>query len=95
MGLERTYGDHLVQNPLLKQVHPEQVAQDLVQVGFDYLQRRLHNLSEQPVPALYHHQSEDTFPHILTELLSLCPLPLSCHYAPLKRVWPHLLDTYH
>jgi len=27
-------------NPLLKQGHPEQAAQDLVQAGFEYLQRR-------------------------------------------------------
>jgi len=36
---------------LPKQGYLEQVAQDLVQVGFEYLQRRrLHNLSGQPVP---------------------------------------------
>jgi len=32
--------------PLPKQGHPEQVAQDLVQAGLEYLQRRrLHSLS--------------------------------------------------
>jgi len=32
--------------PLPKHVHPEQAAQDLIQAGFEYLQRRrLHNLS--------------------------------------------------
>jgi len=41
--------------PLLKQGHLEQAAQDLVQEGFEYLQRRrLHNLSGQPVPGLHH-----------------------------------------
>jgi len=37
--------------PLPKKGHLEQVAQDLVQAGFEYLQRRrIHNLSGQPVP---------------------------------------------
>jgi len=37
--------------PLPKQSHLDQVAQDLIQAGFEYLQRRrLHNLSGQPVP---------------------------------------------
>jgi len=36
--------------PLPKQGHPEQAAQDLVQAGLEYLQRRrLHNLPGQPV----------------------------------------------
>jgi len=35
--------------PLQKQVHLEQAAQDLVQVGLEYLQRRrIHNLPGQP-----------------------------------------------
>jgi len=37
---------------LLKQGHLEQAAQDLVQVGLEYLQRRLHSLCGQPVPVL-------------------------------------------
>ena len=37
--------------PLPKQGHLQQAAQDLVQAGLEYLQRRrLHNLSGQPVP---------------------------------------------
>ena len=37
--------------PLTKQAHPQQAAQDLVQAGLEYLQRRrLHNLPWQPVP---------------------------------------------
>jgi len=37
--------------PLPKQGHPEQAAQDHVQAGLEYLQRRrLHNLPGQPVP---------------------------------------------
>jgi len=37
--------------PLPKQGHPEQAAQDLVQAGLEYLQKkRLHNLPGQPGP---------------------------------------------
>ena len=37
--------------PLLEQEHLDQVTQECVQVGFECLQRRrLHNLSEKPVP---------------------------------------------
>ena len=47
-------------NPLTKQGHPEQAAQDLVQEGLEYLQRRrLHNLPGQPVPGLRHPQREE------------------------------------
>ena len=39
--------------PLPKEGHLEQAAQERVQVGFDYLQRRrLHSLPGQPVPVL-------------------------------------------
>jgi len=42
-------------NPLPKQGHPEQAAQDRVQAGLEYLQRRrLHNLSGQPGPGIRH-----------------------------------------
>jgi len=41
--------------PLPKQGHLEQAAQDLIQVGFEYLQRRrFHNSPGQPVPVLPH-----------------------------------------
>jgi len=40
---------------LRKQGHLQQAAQDLVQAGVEYLQRRrLHNLPGQPVPVLRH-----------------------------------------
>jgi len=55
-------------NPLPKQGHPEQAAQDLVQAGLEYLQRRrLHNFPGQPVPVLRHPQRE-VLPHVQTEL---------------------------
>lgn len=66
-------------NPLLKQANLEQVAQDHIQPGLEYLQRRrLHNLSGHPGPALCHPESKEAFPRIQTELLcfSWCPLPL-------------------
>ena len=55
-------------NPLLKQGHPEQAAQDVVQAGLEYLQRRrLHSLPGQPGPGLRHPQREEVLPHVQTE----------------------------
>uniref|UniRef100_A0A8B9P213 CUB and sushi domain-containing protein 3 n=1 Tax=Apteryx owenii TaxID=8824 RepID=A0A8B9P213_APTOW len=55
--------------PLLKQGHLEHVAQDCIQAGFEYLQRRrLHHLSGQPVPVLCHPHSEKVFPHVQMEV---------------------------
>ena len=72
-------------NPLPKQGHPEQAAQDLVQAGLEYLQRRrLHSLPEQPVPVLRHPQSEEVLPQLLISSSSSSyarlneVLPLSC-----------------
>ena len=65
--------------PLPKQGHLQQAAQDLVQAGLQYLQRRrLHNLPGQPVPVLRHPQREEALPHVQTNFLcfSLCPFPL-------------------
>jgi len=46
--------------PLPKQDHVEQAAHDLVQAGFEYLQRRrLHSLSGKPIPVLCHSQSKE------------------------------------
>jgi len=54
---------------LMKQGHLQQAAQDLVQVGLEYLQRRrLHNLPGQPVPALRHPQREEVLPHVQMEI---------------------------
>jgi len=45
--------------PVPKQGHLQQAAQDLVQVGFEYVQRRrLHNLPGQAGPVLRHPQSK-------------------------------------
>ena len=53
---------------LPKQAHLQQAAQDRLQVGLEYLQRRrLHNLPGQPVPVLRHPQREEVLPHVQTE----------------------------
>ena len=70
--------------PLPKQGHPEQGAQDSVQAGLEYLQRRrLHNLPGQPVPGLRHTQSSLLWKQIpgsrcleCEELSQLCICPL-------------------
>jgi len=51
-------------NALPKHSHPEQAAQDLVQAGLEYLQRRrLHSLpGQQPVPGLRYPQREEALP---------------------------------
>ena len=54
--------------PLLRQGHLEPVAQDRVQVAFEYLQGgRLHNLSGQPVPVLSHPHSKTVFSEVQRE----------------------------
>ena len=71
---------------LSKQVHLQQAAQDLVQAGLEYLQRRrLHNLPGQPVPVLRHPQREGVPPHVQTELpvpqfVPIAPCPVTGHH---------------
>jgi len=73
-------------NPLPKQGHLQQAAQDLVWVGLEYLQRRrLHNLPGQPVPVLRHPQREAILPHIQMELpvfqfVPIAPCPVAGHH---------------
>ena len=60
--------------PLLKQGHPEPVAQD-----HEYLQGwRLHNHLGQPVPVLGHPHSEKVFPDVQKLLLCFSLCLLSC-----------------
>jgi len=60
---------------LPKQGYLQQAAQDRIQVGLGYLQRRrIHSPSGQPVPVLRHPQRE-VLPHV-PSCVSLCPLPL-------------------
>jgi len=96
VGVGRNLWGSSTPNPLTKQDHLEQAAQDLVQVGFEYLQRRrLHNLPGQPIPVLRHPQSEEVLPHVQMDfpMLQFVPIVL-CLWALLKRVWPHPLDTH-
>ena len=63
---------------LPKQGYLQQDAQDLVQVGLEYLQRRrLHNLPGQPVPLLCHTQREEVLPHVQMELPVLQFVPVA------------------
>jgi len=63
---------------LLKQGHLQQAAQDVVQAGLEYLQRRrLHYLPGQPVSVLRHPQSEEALPHVQTELPMLQFVPIT------------------
>ena len=64
---------------LPKQGHPQQAAEDLVQVGPEHLQRRRpHNVPGQPAPGLLHPQSEEAPPHTQMEP----PVPQSVPTAP-------------
>ena len=80
---------------LPKQGHPEQAAQDLVQAGLEYLQRRrLHSLPGQPVPGLRHPQRGEVLPHVQVELpllqfVPIAPCPVAGHHC--KEFGPILL----
>jgi len=71
--------------PLPKQGLLQQAAEDLVQAGLEYLQRRrLHHLPGQPVPVLRHPQRE-VLPHVQTELpmlqfVPIAPCPVAGHH---------------
>ena len=68
-----------------KQGYLEQIAQDLVQEGFEYLQRRrICSLSGQPVPALRQTQTEEALPHVQLELPLLQFVPGARCWAPLN-----------
>jgi len=59
--------------PLPKQGHLQQAAQDCVQAGLEYLQRRrLRNLPGQPVPVFCHPQSEEVLSHVLLQCKLAC-----------------------
>jgi len=77
--------DHLVQPPLSKKGHLQQAAQDHVQVGFEYLQRRrIHKPSRQPVPVLRHPQSKEVL-HVqlklpMLQFVPIAPCPAAGHH---------------
>ena len=63
---------------LPKQAHLQQAAQDRVQEGLEYLQRRrIHNLPGQPVPVLRHPQREEVLPPVQAELPVLQFVPIA------------------
>jgi len=65
-------------NPLPKQGHPEQAAQNRGQAGLEYLQRRrLHSHPGQPGPGLRHPQREEVLPHLQLELPLLQFVPVA------------------
>jgi len=72
--------------PLSKQGRLQQAAQNLVQAGLEYLQRRrIHNLPGQPVPVLHHPQREEDLPHVQRELpvlpfVPIAPCPVARHH---------------
>ena len=73
--------------PLPKQGHLQQAAQDLVQAGLEYLQRRrLHKLRGQPVPGLRHPQREEVLSHVQLELPLLQFVPTAPHQQQEKPV---------
>ena len=64
--------------PLLKQGHLGQDAQDFVQAGLEYLQRRrICSLPGQPFPGLRHPQREEVLPHVQLELSMLQFVPIA------------------
>jgi len=71
---------------LPKQGHLQQAAEDLVQAGLEFLQRRrLHHLPGQPVPVLRHPRREEVLPHVQTELpmlqfVAIAPCPVAGHH---------------
>jgi len=86
VGVGRVLCGSSSSTPPLKQDHLQQPAQDLVQAGLEYCQRRrIHNLPGQPVPVLRHPQREEVLPHVQTELpvlqfVPIAPCPLAGHH---------------
>ena len=64
--------------PLPKQGHLAQVAQDLVQAGSEFFQRRrIHRLPGQPVPVLCYPLREEVLPLVQLELPVLQVVPVA------------------
>ena len=86
VGVGRDFWGSSSPIPLPKQGHLEEAAQDHVQAGFEYLQRRIHNPSGQPVPGFCHPQSEEVLPHVQMELpvlpkfVPIAPCPVAGHH---------------
>jgi len=84
---------------LPKQGHQQQVVEDLVQAGLEYLQRRrLHSLPGQPGPGLRHPQREEVLPRVQTELpvpqfVPVAPCPVAGHHWKELANQPALIDV--
>ena len=79
---------------LLKQGHLELVAQDYIQMAFEYLQQwRLRNLSGQPMTVLCHPHSKNVFSDVQRE-----PPVFQFQFVPIAsgpvRGWLPLLCTF-
>jgi len=73
VGVGRDLCESSSPTPLPKQGHLEQAAQDLVQAGLEYLQRRrIHSTSGQPVLVLCHPEGKEVLPRVQLELLFEC-----------------------
>lgn len=106
--LERDLWRSAGPTPLVKQAHLEPVAQDHLQMAFEYLQRwRLRHISGQAVPVLSHPHSEKVFTDVQREppvsqfvpiasgpdTGSLWKKPVSVLYAPsLLYIYRHWWD---
>jgi len=97
LGIGRDLCGSSSPTPLPKQGHLQQAAQDRIQAGLEYLQRRrIHNLwgacSSAPSPSEGRSSSSCSDGTSCASVCALCPL--SCRWAPLKTVWPHPPDTH-
>ena len=94
-GLEGTSGDHLVQSPSIKAGSPRPCCTGLSPGRF-----WISPANETPQPPCYSALSpwewrSSSLCSGGTSYASICAhCPLSCCWAPLKSVWPHLLDTH-
>ena len=86
VGVERDLWGSSSPIPLPKQGDLQQAAQDVVQVGFEYLQRRrLHNLPGQSVPVLWHPLSKEVLPRVqlkrpMLQSVPVAPCPVAGHH---------------
>lgn len=82
LKLQEPCGDHVVNSSCSKLGQLEEVAQDLVQSGFEYIQgQRLHNFSWYSLPVFSHFHIKSYFisPEIFCVSICVCYL-ISCHW---------------
>ena len=94
VGVARDLRGSSSPTPLPKQGHLQQAPQDLIQVGFEYLQRtRIHNLSGKPVPGVHHLRVRMFFLIFSWNFLcfSLCPSPVVLSLGTTEDSGPILL----